>query len=253
MTLVNYIIALNVIGLKNKISYYLRGFSLFLTILSSFILLPLNAQAQLREGELSKIDEEGNWMGKFKFGGSVVSPSYDFKVNGVKQNIAGNSKDFVGSGVYAEAELLYKLSDRFSFTTSLGYLPNDKTQVTFTSSSGSGTDEGGFTFYPATAGIQFNIAPYGRLRPYIGAGYHYSLINNDFNKIKADSSTNGLMFSGGMDYWMDKKWGFSLEAKKYFMGFDIDTTKLVNINSGYDFTYDPLIFMVGLNYRFDNK
>jgi outer membrane protein len=100
--------------------------------------------------------------------------------------------------------------------------------------------------------LQYHIAPYGKISPYVGAGYHYTVASSSGGaKI---SSSNGPVAQIGFDGWVNDNAFVNFEVKKYLMenkiGFNIPTaggnlvipTEKIKIN--------PTIVSLGMGYRF---
>ncbi|MFN7038866.1 MAG: OmpW/AlkL family protein [Alphaproteobacteria bacterium] len=70
-------------------------------------------------------------------------------------------------------------------------------------------------FIPFSATLQYHIAPYGKISPYIGAGYHYSFATASSGST-VDGS-HGPIFQAGFDTWINDTTIFNFEVKKILM------------------------------------
>lgn len=111
---------------------------------------------------------------------------------------------------------------------------------------------------PPTLTLQYHFLPEGKLRPYIGAGVNYT---NFY-----DESVKGPLAQPGARVDIENSWGYALQAgvdyeftDRWFVNadlkyIDIDTTaQFVGTTAGnleVDVDVDPLVFGLGIGYRF---
>ena len=215
----------------------MRSLVLFLTTLIIF------SSPALADYEYS--EDEGKWITRAKFGLALSDSSEKSTVNGVEGPNTFN-RNLVDPDGYLEGEVAYFYNNYVSFGASISYLRSKELIATFSGRN----DTGNINMYPISALVNFHIAPYGTLRPYIGAGVHYTRINTDFQNIAVDDSS-GFLLQAGADYWFDKKWGVNLEIKQYFMEVDADLTQLTTPNTvTQQSTVDPLLISGGFVFRF---
>ncbi len=112
---------------------------------------------------------------------------------------------------------------------------------------------------PPSLLLQYHFNPAGRFKPYLGAGINYSRFVNvkptgrgraalGLSNVDLDDSF-GLALQVGADYRIDDRWYLNADLKY----IDISTTATANSLLGpvrVDVDVDPLIFGVGIGYRF---
>ena len=112
-----------------------------------------------------------------------------------------------------------------------------------------GTDIGTFKHLPPSLLMQYHFTNVQGFKPYVGAGVNYTRITN----VNLASGTAGLekssvggVLQAGLDIPIDKKLSFNIDVKKVYLRSDVF---LNNANIG-DFKIDPVLFGVGVGYRF---
>lgn len=112
-----------------------------------------------------------------------------------------------------------------------------------------GTNIGTLKHLPPTLSLQYHFAPEGTVRPYVGAGINYTRFSSVHilnGAGKVDKSSFGFAFGGGVDIQLAKQWYLNVDVKKVYIDTDVSVggTKLGN------FKVDPVLFGVGVGYRF---
>jgi outer membrane protein len=112
-----------------------------------------------------------------------------------------------------------------------------------------GTDIGTFKHLPPSLLMQYHFTNVQGFKPYVGAGVNYTRITN----VNLASGTAGLekssvggVLQAGLDIPIDKKLSFNIDVKKVYLRSDVF---LAGANVG-DFKIDPVLFGVGVGYRF---
>ncbi len=218
----------------NKLCKYINY-----SIAAAIFILPLCANAYEYN------DEEGKWVVRGKLGGTIVGSKEQEYVSGVPVNRTTAGAKIFDSSISAEFELDYFFYDHFSFGTTIGYMPQQAGEWSF----GTRNDSGKVTAVPMAATAKYHVAPYGEIRPYITAGYHYTYFSSSYETLEFDNSS-GPLAGIGTDWWVDKHWGINLEAKQYFMETSVDRTKLTHDNSITEVEINPLVLSAGFVYRF---
>lgn len=111
---------------------------------------------------------------------------------------------------------------------------------------------------PPTLTLQYHFNPHGTLRPYVGAGVNYT---NFF-----DEEVRGPLYQPGARVDVENSWGYALQAgvdyefaERWFINadikyLDIDTrAEFVGTTAGnlaVDVDIDPVVFGLGVGYRF---
>lgn len=195
-------------------------------------------------------EDEGKWVAYIRAGGAFYGSKDEYKLNSVPFEVEQN-KDRLGTTVSIEGEISYFVSDHFSFSGSIGYHPQQATSDTWTITQNNEEtemrDTGKLSLLPMALLARYHMAPYGALRPYIGAGVHYTHPLDSYKLGKTDPST-GLVLNAGTDWWWSQDWGVSFDAKKYFMSIDRDLGAL-GIPLKQELTADPLVISAGLAVR----
>ncbi len=112
-----------------------------------------------------------------------------------------------------------------------------------------GTDIGTFKHLPPSLLMQYHFTNVQGFKPYVGAGVNYTRITN----VNLASGTAGLekssvggVLQAGLDIPIDKKLSFNIDVKKVYLRSDVF---LNGANVGV-FKIDPVLFGVGVGYRF---
>lgn len=113
----------------------------------------------------------------------------------------------------------------------------------------SGTEIGTFKHLPPSLLLQYHFTPDAQFSPYVGAGLNYTrifsvkLLNGAAD---LENSSTGLALQAGFDVKIDKNWSFNVDVKKIQIRSDV----MVNGVKVSSVKVDPLLFGVGLGYRF---
>jgi outer membrane protein len=210
-----------------------------------YLIISLIAFSPIWSSAYEYRDDEGKWIGRIKVGAAIMDSSDSETIDGTPI-VRPGSENFFTSSASGEIELDYSFYDHFSLGASLGYQPQETQIWTL----GSESDTGKVSVIPASIIAKFHIAPYGQIRPYIGAGYYYAFMKSSYDKIKYEN-TSGPVFSGGLDWWFNMDWALNLEAKQYLMTTDIDTSSLSGSNNDIvESQIDPLVLSFGITHRF---
>ena len=116
-----------------------------------------------------------------------------------------------------------------------------------------GVKIGGFRHLPPTLTAQYHFTNFQGFRPYVGAGINFTSITqvhwiDAVQSLKPSVSDNsfGWAVQAGVDIPVGNGWLVNLDVKKVKIGVDV---KLDGTKIG-DFNVDPLLFSVGVGYRF---
>ncbi|HJD56454.1 MAG TPA: outer membrane beta-barrel protein [Rickettsia endosymbiont of Pyrocoelia pectoralis] len=104
---------------------------------------------------------------------------------------------------------------------------------------------------PATITGQFHIAPYGGIRPYIGAGYHGSCLFTQANGLKVRNG-HGPVGQIGVDFYAKDDTLINIDVRQFFLNPKLEykpnlvgtqkVTSKVKLN--------PLVVSVGIGFTF---
>lgn len=113
----------------------------------------------------------------------------------------------------------------------------------------SGAPIGSFKHLPPSLLLQYHFAPDANLRPYVGAGVNVTRISS----VKLlggagdlETSSIGPVLQAGVDLRLTRNWSLNFDVKKIRIRSDVE----VNGSKVTSLKVDPLLFGVGLGYRF---
>lgn len=114
-------------------------------------------------------------------------------------------------------------------------------------------DVGRVNVLPPTLTVKLHAFPDDSWTPYIGAGVNYTHFYNEkkgrlLTAIDFDDSF-GAAFQAGLDIKADEHWSFNIDVKKVYIHSDVHFTAL-DTKMKTHARIDPLIFGVGVGYRF---
>lgn len=128
-----------------------------------------------------------------------------------------------------------------------------KHKVNVTGSAIGGFNAGTFRLLPPTLTLQWHFNPEGTFRPYVGAGFTYSLFSS--NKLSVPGVTGlhlendgfGGALQAGFDFKLDKSLFLNFDIKKVQVGTDLFADGGTRVSH---LKVDPLLVGVGLGWRF---
>ncbi|WP_341756489.1 MULTISPECIES: OmpW family outer membrane protein [unclassified Candidatus Tisiphia] len=103
---------------------------------------------------------------------------------------------------------------------------------------------------PITVTGQYHIAPFGAIRPYVGAGYHvaYFLGKSKGCTVK---SGHGAVLQAGVDFYAKDDTLINLDIKQYFLNTKIDyKAPLITQPVSSKVKFNPLMIAIGIGFRF---
>lgn len=113
----------------------------------------------------------------------------------------------------------------------------------------SGAKIGSFRHLPPTLSLQYHFAPEETVRPYVGVGLNYTHLS----KVRLldgaadlESGSWGYSLQAGADIKLTDRWSLNLDLKKV----NIRTDVMVGGAKASHLKVDPLLFGVGVGYRF---
>lgn len=153
----------------------------------------------------------------------------------------------VNSKVIPEVDISYFFTPNVAAELVLTY-PQKHTISSF------GAEIGSLKHLPPTLTVQYHFTGVASFKPYVGAGLNYTHFSNvEFTpavvtaldpSIKKNSY--GLALQAGLDYEISKNMFFNVDLKKVQIGTDV---RSAGAKVG-TFKVDPLLFGVGLGWRF---
>lgn len=169
-----------------------------------------------------------------------------------------------GGDVEVEPDLTPEIDFSHYFTQSTSAELILGTSTHKVSNPGVGGDLGEVSLVPATILAQYHFLPEGTVRPYAGAGVNYTLFYDEGNGAQDVRSVNydnefGWALQAGFDMDMEAlgdNTSLNVDVKKVFLETDVSATTntsspvgVVATSSG-DVELDPLVFGVGVSYRY---
>lgn len=104
---------------------------------------------------------------------------------------------------------------------------------------------------PITFSLQYHIAPFGGIRPYLGAGYNYTYFTSQSSEYKVNSS-HGVAIQLGTDIVMTDDTVVNFDVKKYYSSSKV-VYKRAFLNTTKDLSckvrLDPIVVSVGIGFK----
>jgi outer membrane protein len=103
---------------------------------------------------------------------------------------------------------------------------------------------------PLGATMQFHVAPFGGIRPYVGAGYHFVYFVSKVNQIKINNG-HGPVAQVGIDFVAKDDTLITLDVRQYLMKTKIKYKDTFVGSEGISSTvkFNPLVFSVGVGFK----
>ena len=136
----------------------------------------------------------------------------------------------------------------------------EKISVAFGNGKGAPGKNNNIIFVPLAATLQYHIAPFGAIRPYIGAGYHGSYLYTRSKTIKVRPG-HGLVLQAGVDFLAKDNTLLTFDVRQYFLKSKVTfkkdflspnpaVTDPAPKNFDSNVTFNPLIVSVGIGFKF---
>lgn len=111
-----------------------------------------------------------------------------------------------------------------------------------------GSEIGSFKHLPPSLLLQYHFTDLQGVKPYVGAGINYTRFSDVVlpSGVSLDSHSWGWAFQAGLDIPLDRNWSINLDVKKAYIRSDVYVTG----SSVGRFKVDPVLYAVGLGYRF---
>jgi outer membrane protein len=111
-----------------------------------------------------------------------------------------------------------------------------------------GSEIGSFKHLPPSLLLQYHYTDLQGFRPYLGAGINYTRFSDVALPagVGLDSHSWGLTLQAGLDIPLDRNWSINLDVKKAYIRSDV----YVAGSSIGRLKVDPILYAVGLGYRF---
>jgi outer membrane protein len=154
----------------------------------------------------------------------------------------------VDAGFYGELSAAWFMTPLLAMELSLGQVSNFGSRI---ETAGTAVDSGPIRMMPNTWTLQYRFAEEGAVRPYLGAGLHYTILSIQpvvVNSTYAiDRSNLGYVLQGGLDVRLTRGWFVNADLR--YLG---NLQPQVTIDGGtHRITgyINPLLFSVGVGIR----
>jgi len=192
-------------------------------------------------------DDYGNWIVRASAAGLLPSS----KTETISDGVPRVGTPFIGDGVGGTMDISYFLFDHLALVGSAGYFPGQNGTLSGVTFTGVSTleDSGSVSVFPVAALVQYNMAPYGEIRPYVGAGIVYPLVDASYKELSFSTSA-GPALQVGFDWWGPSNWGFNTDIRYYQMKLTTDYSKILGPGVNSTVNVNPVILSMGVAYRF---
>lgn len=111
-----------------------------------------------------------------------------------------------------------------------------------------GSEIGSFKHLPPSLLLQYHFTDLQGVKPYVGAGINYTHFSDVALPagVSLDSHSWGWAFQAGLDIPLDRNWSINLDVKKAYIRTDVYSAG----SSIGRLRVDPILYAVGLGYRF---
>jgi outer membrane protein len=225
-------------------------------ILVCFVMLfAFNATAGVYNSDY--YEDEGDLL--FKIRGFYLNTEAKLSKLPASISTSTKPKSFAQSGYGVDGAVTYFFTKNIATELSLGLgvIRVKKAALASAAESfGTGTGDAGtrndIIHIPASATVQYHVAPFGAIRPYVGGGYHGSFMHTRSKAIHT-ATGHGAVLQVGIDFISKDDTIFTFDVRQFFLkskvkfkkGFlgtvgDIDSTV----------TWNPLVVSAGIGYKF---
>ena len=176
-----------------------------------------------------------------------------------KANAKKPSVNLVTGGVGFDTSTAFFFSDNFATELSLGlvYYRTKKSALNaIFDSYGVGTKPNtrikNIYNIPASVTLQYHVAPYGGIRPYVGGGYHGTYVYSSSKQFKIKNG-HGPVLQGGVDFVARDDTTITLDVRQFWLKSRINykssfLNTLADIRS--KAKWNPLLISLGIGFRF---
>ncbi len=157
----------------------------------------------------------------------------------------------INSKVLPDIDFEYFVTPAWSSELVLTY-PQSQTVTIEKSALGGPVVIGTFKHLPPVLTVKYNFNPGGDFRPYIGAGVNFTLLSDvrlavpGVGALELSRTSVGPAAQGGFDYKLADHWFANVDIKWAMLRADVklNSVKVSQVD------VDPLLFGVGVGYRF---
>ncbi|MDG1436864.1 MAG: OmpW family outer membrane protein [Rickettsiaceae bacterium] len=228
--------------------------------ITSILLLASSAIAADRDYNANYYEEQDSLL--FKIRGFYVSAPTELEKN---PTTSGATKvgNMVEVGYGFDTAVTYFLTDHFATELSLGLASlkvkstaMQKAASAYGDGSGVATKNNNIYLVPAAAILQYHVAPFGGVRPYVGIGYHgtYAYTRSKAFKVKPG---HGAVAQIGVDFVEKDDTLITFDVRQYFLESKVtlkrnflypsDTTQSAVSSK---VKLNPLVISMGIGFKF---
>jgi len=183
------------------------------------ILFTFNATAS--EYKNNYYEDEGDLL--FKIRGFYLNTSA--KLTKLPASVSGSPKpkSFAQHGYGVDTAVTYFFTQNIATELSLGFdiikVKNSALQSaanSFGTVAGNPGEKNEIYHIPASATLQYHIAPFGAIRPYVGGGYHGAFMHTRSKAIKVKNG-HGAVLQAGIDFISKDDTIFTFDVRQFFL------------------------------------
>lgn len=207
-------------------------------------------------------DEEGSLLFKIRvlYGITKAKPSGLPDMYNAGNKAPGKLSD---GGYGADVAMTIFASDNFAAEVALGFIYHKAKSSTLEAMVNAyGTNAPGYErkknlFYmiPASLAVQYHVAPFGGIRPYVGAGYSGVFMHTHSSVFRLNNA-HGPLIQAGIDFICKDDTLFTLDVRKYFFyskitfkgSFLSRSLNARDLSAKMD--WDPLVISLGFGFKF---
>lgn len=194
-------------------------------------------------------DDYGPWVVRGSLLGYFPGSSEDYTLNGQPIDFQRAGDKMISTSIGMGVDGTYFFTDHIGVNAGISYIFGQSGTLTSSNGSISAETSGKYDFIPIYTTLQYHIAPYGAIRPYVGAGAHYTFVQNSFDGIKVDGKA-GLVLQAGADWWLENNLGINMDVKYMTLKLEPDYSSLINLPLKSEVSMNPVVLSAGLAYRF---
>ncbi len=202
-------------------------------------------------------EDEGRLTVKLRGFGSITNGTQKglpspTSARGIISPQANDKLTTKGYGVEGSTELFF--NDYLASELSLGfgaYKTKAANSVAYNySDSATAAKKRDLYIMPLSLLLQYHIAPFGAISPYIGGGVHYSMLFTRSRDYKM-SNAKGPVLQAGLDFVARDDTIVNIDVKKYIMQSKAKyKSSVTNQSLSSKVKLDPLVISVGIGYKF---
>jgi outer membrane protein len=215
------------------------------------ILFTFNATAS--EYKNDYYEDEGDLL--FKIRGFYLNTNA--KLTKLPASVSGapKPKSFAQNGYGVDTAVTYFFTKNIATELSLGFgIIKVKSAALQSAANSFGTAAGGkkneIYYVPASATIQYHVAPFGAIRPYIGGGYHGAFMHTRSKAIKVKTG-HGAVLQAGIDFVSKDDTIFTFDVRQFLLSskvtFKSGSPNTPNVDS--TVKWNPLVISAGIGFK----